>query len=142
MKLRQNKREDLDINLTPLIDVVFLLLIFFMITTTFKKESDLELALPEASGEPIERESMVFELVISGDGMYFIDGRQVINNDVETLKSALSKAMRGRESQPFVIRADGKSPHQSVITAMDAASQLNISKISFATSLTGDDQED
>ncbi len=136
MKLRQSRREDPDLNMTPLIDVVFLLLIFFMITTTFQKESDLELSLPEASGEPVERDETAFELVIDKNGHYYIDESKVIGTDVETLKNALSKSILGKEDIPFVIRADGEASHQSVIFAMDAASQLNISKIAFATTLS------
>ncbi len=140
MKLRQSRREDPDLNMTPLIDVVFLLLIFFMITTTFQKESDLELSLPEASGEPVEREETAFELVIDQNGHYYVNESKVVGEDIESLKNAISKSILGKEDLPFVIRADGDASHQSVIRAMDAASQLNISKIAFATTISEDDK--
>ena len=134
MRIKQNtNRSDPDVNITPLIDVVFLLLIFFMITTTFMRESELELALPEASGEPVTRDDQPFELIVNYEGKYFIDDYEVIGKDLPSLKAALEKSIKGRENRPFVIRADGKAPHQAVITAMDAAGQLNISKIAFAT---------
>ena len=134
MRISQStNRSDPEVNITPLIDVVFLLLIFFMITTTFLRESELELALPEASGEPIQREIQPFELLVNYKGKYFIGDQEVIGDDVQTLISAISKAREGKEHMPFVIRADGKAPHQAVITAMDAAGQLGVKKVAFAT---------
>ncbi len=140
MRLRQSRKEDPDLNMTPLIDVVFLLLIFFMITTTFQKESDLELSLPEASGEPVEREEVAFELVIDKNGHYYVNESKVVGDDIESLKNAISKSILGKEDLPFVIRADGDTSHQSVVRAMDAASQLNISKIAFATTISEEDK--
>ena len=140
MRLRQSRREDPDLNMTPLIDVVFLLLIFFMITTTFQKESDLELSLPEASGEPVEREETAFELVIDKNGHYYVNESKIVGDDVESLKNSIAKSILGKEDLPFVIRADGEASHQNVIRAMDAASQLNISKIAFATTIPEEDR--
>ncbi|THB68641.1 MAG: biopolymer transporter ExbD [Gammaproteobacteria bacterium] len=138
MRLRTTRQEEPEVNLTPLIDVVFLLLIFFMISTTFKRESELTLNLPEASGEPIETELQVFELIIDKNGVFSVGGHDVLKGDqdeVESLMYALRKELRGKENLPFVIRADEYSPHKAVVTAMDAASQLGISKVSFATSV-------
>jgi biopolymer transport protein ExbD len=134
VKLRQSSnRSDPEVNITPLIDVVFLLLIFFMITTTFMRESELELSLPQASGEVAERQDRPFELVIDARGKYLIDDREVKDEGIESLKLEISQSRKGREHLPFVIRADGRAPHQAVVTAMDAAGQLDIKRIAFAT---------
>lgn len=130
---RKDDNNDIDVNLTPLIDVVFLLLIFFMVTTTFMRESEIELSLPQANGEPIERDQRPFELVIDANGEYKIDEQTVFAGDIVQLRSVLLRAREGREHLPFIIRADGRAPHQSVVWAMDAASQLNIQRIAFAT---------
>jgi biopolymer transport protein ExbD len=130
---RRDENNEFDVNLTPLIDVVFLLLIFFMVTTTFKRESEIELSLPEASGEAVERDRAPFELVVDANGEYKIDGRTIFAGDIVQLKSVLLTAREGREHLPFVIRADGQAPHQAVVWAMDAAGQLNIQRIAFAT---------
>lgn len=134
MKIRKNdSSKEIDVNITPLIDVVFLLLIFFMVTTTFMRESEIELSLPQASGEPVEREMRPFELSIDAQGEYRIDDMNVTAGEIEELKAALLRARNGREHLPFIIRADGRAPHQAVVWAMDAASQLNIQRIAFAT---------
>ena len=111
-----------------------------MITTTFQKESDLELSLPEASGEPVEREETAFELVIDKNGHYYVNESKLVGDDVESLKNSIAKYILGKEDLPFVIRADGEASHQNVIRAMDAASQLNISKIAFATTIPEEDR--
>ena len=111
-----------------------------MITTTFQKESDLELSLPEASGEPVEREETAFELVIDKNGHYYVNESKIVGDDVESLKNSIAKSILGKEDLPFVIRADGEASHQNVIRAMDAASQLNISKIAFATTIPEEDR--
>ena len=92
MKLRQTSSEDEPaVNLTPLIDVVFILLIFFMVSTTFQRESEIKIELPEASSEPVEEEKESLEIVIDADGHYFIDEQQVVNTELETLKTAIRK---------------------------------------------------
>ena len=137
MNLRPGHRsaESIEINLTPLIDVVFLLLIFFMVTTTFDRNAKLKVQLPESSAT-VER-TMGDPVVLSIDvkGKYYVNDRQVVNVQVETLKSALLKVIGERDKQniALILRADGNTPHQSVVRAMDAAAQLNITKLSIAT---------
>ncbi len=134
MKFRQSQPEEPHINLTPLIDVVFLLLIFFMVSTTFEKpKSEISLQLPEASGEEKETEEQVLEVTIDAEGRYYVNGKEVINTQIDTLKRALRLGAGDREDPPLVISADAQTPHQSVITAMDAARQLGMLHITFAT---------
>ena len=134
MNLRSPRRDDPEVNLTPLIDVVFLLLIFFMVSTTFQRESELKIELPEASAEPVEAPEEALEIIIDAQGRYFLEGEQVLNNELPTLKRAIEKAIADRKEPPVIIRADARTPHQAVIRAMDAASQLGLMKMSLATS--------
>jgi len=132
-----HRREDApDITLTPLIDVVFLLLIFFMVSTTFSHYSELQIELPEAGAEERQEKEDVIEIAIDARGRYFVNGRQLINTQLKTLKQAMSEFAAGREAPPIVISADAKTPHQSVVTAMDAARQLGFVHLSFATNET------
>ncbi len=134
MNLRQAGGDEPELNLTPLIDVVFILLIFFMVSTTFQKESEIKIELPEASADPVEEKEDVLELVIDAEGRYFIDQQQVVNTELVTLKKALSKFLGERTSIPVVIRADRRTPYESVVRAMDATSQLGLVQMSLATS--------
>jgi biopolymer transport protein ExbD len=134
MNLQPGDEDEPEVNLTPLIDVVFLLLIFFMVSTTFEQQSRIQIELPEATPTPAETEDESLEIVIDAQGRYFIGEQQVVNSELKTLKSAISKAVEGRESLTVIIRADASTPHQAVITALDAASQLGLTQISLATS--------
>lgn len=134
MNLRQSPGDDPEVNLTPLIDVVFILLIFFMVSTTFQKESEIKIELPEASGEPLEERKEQLEIVIDGDGRYFIDEQQVVNTELGTLKKAIQKFLGEQNDIPVVIRADRTTPYEAVIRAMDATAQLGLVNMSLATS--------
>ena len=139
MNFRSSRREEPEINLTPLIDVVFLMLIFFMISTTFKREAELSIQLPEASTEPTESRDETLELVINREGRYFIGEQEVVNRELETLREALrAVAGGGSEERPLVISADAEAPYQAVIRAMDAAGQLGITAISLTTKTAGE----
>ena len=133
MNLRSEKKESPDINLTPLIDVVFLLLIFFMVSTTFKHDAQLKVELPEASAKPIQQTRKSIEVVVDAKGHYFIDNKEVVGQSLKSLKQAIDKYARGDFKQPLVIRADANSPHHSVVTVMDAAKQLGFVNLSIAT---------
>ncbi len=134
MKLRPNRsNEELEINLTPLIDVVCLLLIFFMVSTTFTRESEVTVELPEASGKALEIKPRVVEISIDAQGHYFINRHGVINTQLNTLKRAIKKAAAGATEPQLIISADRKTPHEFVIRAMDAARQLNFTHLTFAT---------
>ena len=131
MNFRHRKKRELEISLTPMIDVVFLLLIFFMVTTSFNRESELKLNLPEANGSEVTEKKSIM-LSISADGIYYVNNRQLINQKLATLKSALRKAAGDTRSQPIVIQADAKTPHQFVVSALDVAGNLGFRKITFA----------
>lgn len=133
MNLRRSRKEDPEVNLTPLIDVVFILLIFFMVSTTFQRESEIKIELPEASAEPLEEKKESLEIVIDADGRYFIDEQQVVNTELDTLKSAIQKFLGEQTEIPVVIRADRRTPYESVVRAMDATSQLGLVHMSLAT---------
>jgi biopolymer transport protein ExbD len=139
LNLRKFRRESPAIDLTPLIDVVFMLLIFFMVSTTFKDQSLIRIDLPKASQQQEqEKNDQTIELTIDAQGNYFVNGKQVVNNQVDTLKKALQLAIGEREHPPLTINADGKTPHQAVVTAMDAARQVGLVHLSIATRTSGD----
>lgn len=133
MNLRPRRREEPEITLTPLIDVVFLMLIFFMVSATFLNEADMELNLPEASLEPGQRPVSPMELTINADGAYFLDGEGLANQQTETVRRALEEARAARPEAALIIRADGRTPHQALVTALDAAGRANIQSLSIAT---------
>lgn len=142
MNLRPgHKEENVEVNLTPLIDVVFLLLIFFMVTTTFDRHAKLKVSLPESSAKLSQQQSNPLILSIDARGNYFLNDRQLVNQQLDTLKQALRKTIEQNYSGnkidykdvALVLRADANTPHQSVVRAMDAASQLGLSKLSIAT---------
>jgi len=134
MNLRPDrKHDDVDINLTPLIDVVFLLLIFFMVSTTFDRNARLKVSLPEASAKMQQQQDNPVVLTIDARGNYFINDRQLVNTTLETLKAALLKTVGDDREQMLVLRADGNTPHQAVVRAMDAAAQIGLTHLSIAT---------
>jgi len=133
LNLKPERREEIDLNLTPLIDVVFLLLIFFMVSTTFEKTSKLKIDLPEASAQATAQPDKKIVIGIDVKGRYFINDRQLVNTQLKTLKLALLKMAGDNKDIPIVLRADAKTPHQSVVTAMDAASQVGLTRLSIST---------
>ena len=135
MNLRPGHRsaDTVEINLTPLIDVVFLLLIFFMVSTTFDRHAKLKVQLPEANAKMQQSTDNPVVLSIDAKGKYYINDRQVVNTQLDTLKAALQKSVEGNPNATLLLRADGRTPHQYVVRAMDAASQLGLTKLSIAT---------
>ncbi len=133
MNLRPRSRDEPDINLTPLIDVVFLLLIFFMVTTTFLKEAGLKVDLPQATAEPASQEQQRLELAIDTQGRYAVNDRVLDDANPETLRKALLAYAGDRRDLPFIIRADALTPHQAVVTAMDVAARLGFERLAIAT---------
>ncbi len=131
--LRTKRDKELDINITPLIDVVFLLLIFFMVSTTFQRESEITIELPESSGAISKSEKKVIEVSIDNQGRYFVNQRRVKDNDIKTLKKAISITRGDTKKPKLIISADKMTPHQFVIRAMDAARQLSLVNLTFAT---------
>ena len=133
MNLRPRRPDDPEVNLTSLIDVVFLLLIFFMVSTTFDREAQLKVDLPESSSEPSEVPDKVLEITININGDFFIEGQQVINTESETLRRAIVQVIGSQRDLPVIIRADGRAPYQSVVTAMDVTGQMGLTQLSLAT---------
>lgn len=142
MKFRRQTHDEVSVNLTPLIDVVFLLLIFFMVSTTFTKETRLAIDLPEASGEIREEAKSQIEIVIGKEGDFAVNGKSLINSRLETLKSALGKVSDGDGSLPLIITADANTPYQAVVTAMDAAGQLGFTNLSMTTRRPADSERE
>ena len=138
MKFSRTRRAEVEVNLTPLIDVVFLLLIFFMVSTTFTKETHLSIDLPEAVGEPVATNQQTIELIVTRSGDYAINQVPLVNNKLETLKRAIEKVGGGDTSIPFTITADSETSHQAVVTAMDAAGQLGFTALSITTRNAGE----
>ena len=138
MKFKRQADEEVSVNLTPLIDVVFLLLIFFMVSTTFTKESHLEIELPEAVGEKSAADdSKQIELIISDKGDFSINDRPLVNNKEDTIKKAIEKVSGGDKKLPFVITADAQTPHEFVVRAMDVAGKLGFVHLSITTQRAG-----
>ena len=126
-------REELSINITPLIDVVFLLLIFFMITTTFNRENRLQLTLPKTQVELMKSQPAQIEIVIAKDGKYTVNGRGLLDRRTETLRQVLELESQGDLNIPILLIADAEATHQSVITVMDAVGQSGFFRLNIAT---------
>lgn len=134
MQLRSSRTEDPEISLTGLIDVVFLLLIFFMVSTTFEHQTVLKVDLPEAKNVSApEDQPNSFELVIDQDGLYYLNDRQLVDGKPATLRAAFVEAAGEDRSVPIILRADAETPHHFVVTAMDVTAQLGFSRLSIAT---------
>lgn len=133
MKIRRRSREEPAINLTALIDVVFLLLIFFMVTTTFTRETRLAVDLPEADAAPAQEQALQTEIIVSREGQYAIDGQQLVDGRLATLIRGLEQATGGDRNRQILLIADAQATHQSVVTAMDAIGQAGFSRLSIAT---------
>jgi len=137
MNFRHKKREKLDITLISMIDVLFVLLLFFMVSTTFNRHTEVKIKLPEADGAEAEQYPKMVTLTIDAGGTYYLTGDDglphgLVNQQLETLKQELLKLAEQSKDQPFIINADGKTPHQAVITALEAAGDAGFSHITFA----------
>ena len=134
MNLQPAQDEEPELNLTSLIDVVLLLLIFFMVSTTFVDESRIEIQLPQASTEaPPEMKSAPIEITITASGEYRVNGKTLLNNSPTTLSAAVTKIAGEGRDNPVTIRADARTTHQSVVTAMDVVGRLGFRGINMAT---------
>ena len=134
MRIRDFREDDTpEINLVPMIDVVLCLIIFFVVTTTFDARSVLKLQLPQANGEPAQAQGKALSVLVNAEGRYFIDDREALRTDVESLKQTLVDVAGNERDRPVLLRADSRTPHQAVVTALDALGQLGFSKVSIAT---------
>jgi biopolymer transport protein ExbD len=131
MQFRRQQREAVQINLTPLIDVVFLLLIFFMVSTSFSRETQLQVDLPSASGEATEASEVVVDIGIGRHGELAINGRALASSDKARLRVALKQAA-GDTMPSIIVSADAQSPHQAFVDVMDVAASLGFSRLAIA----------
>lgn len=132
MNLQPQKREELQLDVTPLIDVVFLLLIFFMVSTTFQHKSDITINLPKASETATQATSNDIRVSIDVKGRVFVNEHALVNSQLDTIRSALREAKTDIKKPRVIISADARATHQSVMTVMDAARQLGLVHITFA----------
>ena len=133
MNLRPRHREDPEINLISLIDVLLVLLIFFMVSTTFQQEGRVKVQLPQASQIPVPRGSKEpLVVTVTADGSYRVNERTLINSSPDTLRAALLKEA-GASRGPITIKADARTTHQAVVTAMDVAGRLGFAQLNIAT---------
>lgn len=139
MKFKRNLRADVHVDLTSLIDVVFILLLFFMLTTTFSRSTSLIVNLPEANGELVTQGPLSIDVTVDRAGGYAVNGRRLASNNAATLMQAITDLSEGDTSLPITITADAGTTHQAVVTAMDAVQQLGFTKLSIATRAPGDE---
>jgi len=137
LKLQHHLKEDPNLDLTSLIDVIFLLLIFFMVSTTFEKQALLKVDLPEASQVEDRAETPEsLELVIDAEGRMFLNNQRIIDSEPRTIRAAIGQAAGNRRDLPLILRADRETPHHFVVTSMDVAAQLGFRNLSIATDRT------
>lgn len=126
-------RDEPEISLTSLIDVVFTLIIFFVVTTTFDEQSALRLSLPEASAPATMEPEAALVVTVDADGRYFVGEDEVLRRDADSLRQAIARVAGEDRSRPVVLRADASARHQDVVRAMDVLGQLGFSRVSIAT---------
>jgi len=140
VNLSRHERDEPEVNISALIDVVFLLLIFFMISTTFERQTALKVDLPETSKQSSQAVEKSIELVIDAKGRMFVGNKSLINSKRETLRAALIEAIAGDTEQSVTLRADAQTPHHFVVTAMDELGKVGIYNNSIATTLLEDER--
>lgn len=134
MRIRDHRADDEpEINLVPLIDVILVMLIFFVVTATFDARSVLKVQLPRATGEPAGDTSKALSVLVNADGRYFVGDREVLRDDIQSLKTVLGEVAGPDRERPVLLRADARTPYQAVITAQDALGQLGFHRILLAT---------
>jgi biopolymer transport protein ExbD len=134
MRLSTRAKQEPEVNLTSLIDVVLLLLIFFMVSTSFVKQSQISIRLPESQSAPVPKDPVEsIDVMITEQGVYLVNGRELVNNRPETIRNALRRVSAGDTSLPMTISADANARHQYVVTAMDVAGRLGFTQINIAT---------
>ncbi len=131
MRFQARRTEDIDINVTSLIDVVLLLLIFFMVSTRFVDQSKIDLILPSASKETPDKLSAVIEISIDRRGQVYVEGKALVNGKVDTIRQALVDAKSGRDEPTVVINADRATEFQLAVDAMDAARLAGLTRVTF-----------
>ena len=133
MRIGASRQDDFEINVISLIDVMLTLLMFFVMTTTFVQHSAMKVALPQASDTEQEMERSPLVVMIDSNSRYYVDNNEVLNPSVDTLKEAIARIGGGDRDRAVILRADAMTPHQAVVTAMDALGQAGFTHLSIAT---------
>jgi biopolymer transport protein ExbD len=134
MKLQSRSRDEPEINVISLVDVLLVLVLFFMVSTSFLRETEISLNLPEAATKAkIATPAESLEITITQAGSYLVNGRELVNNERRTLRTAIERLSGQKRDLPVFIRADASATHQAVVTAMDVAGQLGFAKFNIAT---------
>lgn len=133
MKFRKPKVEEISINLTPMIDCLLFLVVFLLVSTSFNKYSRLNLVLPQATGVPEVHQTHKIEVGIDLKGAYTVNGKALASDSEDELRAAIENASHGDHSLPFVIAADGRATHQSVVKVMDISGKLGFININIST---------
>lgn len=133
MNLSPQKSDDPDVNLTPMIDVVFLLLLFFMVSTSFIRESSMKVDLPEATGQALAEQEQAVDIVINADGQFIVNSVTLENPSKEQLSAHLKQAAGENKDPHIIISADSKADYQYIVSAMDSAQQLGFTRLTLAT---------
>jgi len=140
MRLGAQRQDEFEINVISLIDVMLTLLMFFVLTATFEQRSRLKVALPQASETAEHSLDHALVLMVDREGHYFVDGSEVLQPGADALKDALQRLAGDDHERPVLLRADAQTPHQAVVTAMDALGQLGFTHLSIATTPARDSQ--
>jgi biopolymer transport protein ExbD len=134
VNFKPRRHEEPEINMVSLIDVVLMLVIFFMLSTNFATEGRVRVQLPQASAQPAQRATPdALVVTVTAGGGYLVNDRELVNNSADTLRTAIEKLAPADRGAPVNLRADGKATHQSVVTAMDVLGQLGFAQVNFLT---------
>ncbi len=136
MKLSPHQPEEPDVNLTPMIDVVFLLLLFFMVSTSFIRESSLKVDLPEATGQVLTEKQAPIDIIINAEGQFIIAETTILEPDHSRITALLKQAVGDTQDPHIIISADANAEYQHIVTAMDIAQQLGYTRLTLATRQT------
>ena len=140
MRLGSARQDDFEINVISLIDVMLTLLMFFVMTTTFVQHSAMKVALPQASETLQETQQHALVVMVDANSRYYIDNNEVLNPSIDTLKEAIARIAGDDRERTVILRADAMTPHQAVVTAMDALGQLGFTHLSIATTTSKRDK--
>ncbi|HET7610750.1 MAG TPA: biopolymer transporter ExbD [Rhodanobacteraceae bacterium] len=133
MRIGSGRSDDFEINVVSLIDVLLTLLMFFVLTTTFVQQGHLKVSLPQASDPASAPANDTLVIVIDRQGHFFVGENRVLGDDEGTLQRAIEAVAGSERERPVLLRADGQTPHQAVVTAMDALGRLGFAHLSIAT---------
>ncbi|MBI3561385.1 MAG: biopolymer transporter ExbD [Gammaproteobacteria bacterium] len=140
MKFSSKRADEVEIAIIPMVDIMLLLLIFFMVTTTFQRDAEIQIDLPEAKAQSVPKENFVVEIVIDNQGRYFVNQQRLKDGRVETLLSALKLTIANNTKPHVIISSDRSTPYQAVVTAMDAVRQAGLNKFSLTTKQTSEEK--